>query len=239
MKIYYLDNSGFALELGDVLMIFDCWSFPLREQNKYFDKGYLEENALPGYTSVYFFVSHIHGDHFNQKIFEAAGQNTFYVLDSAIPAPDGIAAAHMSPGDTFEDRFIKVRAWPSTDAGVSFQVEAMGKTIFHAGDLNYWHWQQESTPQEIEEARAGFEVALDSIDGHMGRPDAAFFPVDPRMEKNYELGAEEFIQRYNPRVFIPMHFSNRFEVPCAFQQRMEGKCTVFAPKKRGDLFVTE
>lgn len=239
MKIYYLDNSGFALILNDTLMVFDCWSFPSREEYKLFTKGYLEESALPGFRRVYLFVSHIHGDHFNKKIFSVAGENAIYVLDTVVPPPPGVRAVNMRPGDIYSDDYLKVLAWPSTDLGVSFQVEAEDKTIFHAGDLNYWHWQEESTKKEIEEAKESYMEALDRIDGHMGKTDVAFFPVDPRMVKNYELGAEEFIRRYKPRIFVPMHFSNKFEVPRAFQERMKGICTVFAPAKRGDLFQME
>lgn len=57
-------------------------------------------------------------------------------------------------GDTYSDDMISVKAFGSTDAGVSFMVETDGKKVFHAGDLNNWHWEDESTPQEVKRWRA-------------------------------------------------------------------------------------
>ena len=34
-------------------------------------------------------------------------------------------------------------ALKSTDEGVAFLVEVNGVVIYHAGDLNWWHWDEE------------------------------------------------------------------------------------------------
>ena len=44
----------------------------------------------------------------------------------------------------------------STDEGVSFCVDFAGVTLFHAGDLNLWHWRDESSVTEIESAQRAF-----------------------------------------------------------------------------------
>ena len=54
----------------------------------------------------------------------------------------------LSIGDVLENLpgDIKVKAYGSTDAGVSFLVTTSGgRKIFHAGDLNDWHWQDDSS----------------------------------------------------------------------------------------------
>ena len=89
MKIRYLHQSGFALEMGNVLLVFDCWKFPQAGQQEG-GRGYLCKKDLEGYERVYIFVSHIHGDHFNRRIFEWADERVVYVLDRAVPAPPGI-----------------------------------------------------------------------------------------------------------------------------------------------------
>lgn len=38
---------------------------------------------------------------------------------------------------------MTVETLPSTDEGVAWFVTAEGKFIFHAGDLNWWHWEGE------------------------------------------------------------------------------------------------
>ena len=48
--------------------------------------------------------------------------------------------------------FLKLLSRPaiaslkSTDEGVAFVVWAEGHSIYHAGDLNWWHWEGEPFP---------------------------------------------------------------------------------------------
>ena len=123
MKIRYLHQSGFALEMGNVLLVFDCWKFPQAGQQEG-GRGYLCKKDLEGYERVYIFVSHIHGDHFNRRIFEWADERVVYVLDRAVPAPPGICAKKLSSGESLYEGDMRVAAHPSTDLGISFQVYA-------------------------------------------------------------------------------------------------------------------
>ena len=50
----------------------------------------------------------------------------------------------LKKGDCYADDVLRVHAFGSTDVGISFLVEAEGKKIFHAGDLNNWHWMDEA-----------------------------------------------------------------------------------------------
>ena len=43
---------------------------------------------------------------------------------------------------TFWD--LRIHTLKSTDEGVAFLVRVKEKTFFHAGDLNWWHWEEES-----------------------------------------------------------------------------------------------
>lgn len=60
---------------------------------------------------------------------------------------------------------MKVKAFDSTDEGLSYLVEMDGIRIFHAGDLNNWHWREESTPREIEEAERDFQQVMETMRG--------------------------------------------------------------------------
>ena len=35
---------------------------------------------------------------------------------------------------------MKIKTLESSDIGVAFLIEIEGKVIYHAGDLNWWHW---------------------------------------------------------------------------------------------------
>jgi len=48
--------------------------------------------------------------------------------------------------------------------------------------------------------------------------DTAFFPVDGRLEDNYLCGGQYFIEQLNPKVFIPMHFWEDFNITKEFKK---------------------
>ena len=234
MKIRYLDNSGFALEEGGVLLVFDCWKFPENGQGR-LEEGFLCREQVRKYEKAYIFVSHSHADHFNPKIFDWAGPGVTYLLDGEIAAPQGVLAQKLACGQEFADEVLRVIAHPSTDIGISFQVEAFGKTIFHAGDLNCWHWAGENTPAEEAEARQAFSQALAEIASKMPRADLTFFPVDPRLGTLLDDGALEFLRQIPCGLFIPMHFGQEFDAPRRFAQKMQSKARVWAPQFAGDV----
>ena len=82
-------------------------------------------------------VSHDHADHWRP---------------AAVACAD-VLVRGMVPGETREIYGARIRAYGSTDEGVSFLISVEGKQIFHAGDLNFWHWAEESTPEEVAQAR--------------------------------------------------------------------------------------
>ena len=132
--------------------------------------------------------------------------------------PVGTRGKRIAPLQTRElTRDITVKAYQSTDLGVAFLVQAYGISIFHAGDLNLWHWRQESTLREIEAAENAYYEAIEPLKGE--HIDVAMFPVDPRQGLMYDAGANHFILTMKPRVFIPMHFQDRPEVAVDFARR--------------------
>ncbi|MEI3154718.1 MAG: hypothetical protein V8S95_06185 [Odoribacter sp.] len=74
---------------------------------------------------------------------------------------------------------MRIKAFGSTDIGISFLIDIDNIRIFHAGDLNNWHWEEESTPEEI----AGTEKNCfgNWKHYHVKRPISTWpCPVDPR-----------------------------------------------------------
>ncbi|MDE6490867.1 MAG: MBL fold metallo-hydrolase [Muribaculaceae bacterium] len=214
-KVTYLDHSGFTLTTPHAILVFDYYRDPSHSLKKELD----ENPELP----VIFFVSHRHSDHYNPGIFEIAqNRRRTYVISNDVPAreiPSTLAVAGMSAGDTIENLpgNIEVRAYGSTDAGVSFLVTTSdGKKIFHAGDLNDWHWQDESTPQEAEQAHHRFQCILDRIAADNPVIDIAMFPVDSRQGTDYSRGARMLLQSVDVKEFFPMHFGAAHDNACDF-----------------------
>ena len=144
------------------------------------------------------FISHEHKDHVSEEVYALADE----------------VVRGMAEGESREIFGAKIRAYGSTDEGASFLIHNECDAIFHAGDLNFWHWRAESTEQEVAEALAGYERVLDSLAGE--KIEVAFFPVDPRMGEDCAEGAEMFLKRLKPKILIPMHFWDQPEAAIRF-----------------------
>jgi len=212
MKIFYLYNSGFLIETDvfDVLIDYYRGDF----------------TPSPG-KKLYIFASHAHGDHYNKKIWDHDGKNTVYLLSSDIKHKDAGNIIFLKKGGEYTDDNLSLRACGSTDAGISFLFEIYGKTFFHAGDFNFWHWKDESTPEEIKEAEDFFNSELNYIYEKTRNIDYAFFPLDPRLGEDYWLGADRFIKKIKTSHLIPMHFGENYEQINKFIDRADKYGTNF------------
>jgi L-ascorbate metabolism protein UlaG (beta-lactamase superfamily) len=209
MKTRYTGNSGFAVELDGDLIVFDCY-----DPDKH---PWLFEKAVSA-KSVTVFVSHSHRDHYSPKIQEFSKAGAKFILSDDVPNLPG--SISVKEGDVLTENGLDIRVFGSTDIGVSFFVRHGEACLFHAGDLNDWHWSDESTPDEIEKAEKDFLEILGTIRGRINRIDAAFFPVDPRMGTDHYRGAVLFAEKMKPGVLIPMHFGKEFTPPKEFFEKL-------------------
>ena len=214
LDITYYHHSGFSAALDDTLLIFDYWTgehgelpFPKR----------ITPEKLKDFKEIVVFVSHEHPDHMDPEVFEWRKELPV-TYSGSHDMPVGTRGKRMAPGDSYTvSENVKVRAFESTDLGVSFLVDLKGIKLFHAGDLNFWHWREESTLKEIEEADQDFQQAIIPL---KDEPiDVAFFPVDPRQGRLFDAGANTFILSVKPRLLIPMHFWGRAEIAVEFARR--------------------
>lgn len=207
LKITHYYHSGFSVACDDILLIFDYWRGEFGELTP--DRGITAEE-LQKYNKVYVMISHEHPDHYDQIVYSWRDYaDITYIVSYDMPV--GTRGKRMSPGDEMDlADGIKLTAYGSTDLGISFLVDIDGLKIFHAGDLNYWHWRDESTMAEIEEAEAEFIRKVRPLSS-VGI-DIAMFPVDPRQGSMYEAGANYFILTAKPRLLIPMHYFRRSDI---------------------------
>ena len=226
---YY--HSGFSVACDDSILIFDYW---LGENQELAPKYRLTKKNLGKYGHIYVFISHDHPDHLDPVVFTWKDlPGIQYIVSSDMPV--GTRGRRMAPGNTvrFSDD-VEVTAFDSTDLGVSFLVDFKGLRVFHAGDLNFWHWRDESTMKEIEEADSEFRKAMAPICEHP--VDLAFFPLDPRQGTMFEAGANYFILSAKPRIMIPMHYFHRAEVAMEYARTASCRTTeVIALPGYGDL----
>ena len=224
MTVTYYHHSGGSVASGDILLVFDYWT---GKAKKLPEQRRIMPEMLARFSEVYVFVSHEHEDHFDPVIYtwEQYAPVTYVVADDM---PASVKGRRMGPGGqiTLSDR-VKVKAYGSTDAGVSYLVELDGIRFFHAGDLNFWHWREVSTAREIELADEDFRKEVEPIVGE--EIDWCFFPVDPRMGMHFDAGANYFMMTVKPRVLAPMHFWGRADVINEFARRSRTRDTEIVP----------
>ena len=234
LTVTYLFHSGFLVAVDDVLLVFDYW----RGENSALPaKACVSGKDFERFKKVYVFVSHSHVDHFDPIIYDwdQVKYHIEYIISDDLP--EGVPGKRMKPGDQITLDELTVSAYDSTDLGVSFFVELKGRTIFHAGDLNLWHWREESTVREIKQAEEDFYEAVDPIRGL--NIDLCMFPLDPRQGGLFDAGINHFVMSVKPRVMIPMHWQQRAEVPLNFARRGRTRYTeilaLTKPRERADI----
>lgn len=198
MKITYLKHSGYVVEDAGRAMVFDYY-----------------EGNLPDFleaVKLYVFVSHVHYDHFNPQIFQWKDQypDIQYILSNDIEEKGfKERCTFVGPGQEVVLDGIKIRTLRSTDEGVAFLVQAGERRIYHAGDLNWWHWEEESRVYN-EMMRRRFLHEMEKLEGES--VDVAFLPLDPRQEEQYAWGFDYFMRHTRTGCAFPMHFWEEYEV---------------------------
>ena len=205
-KVWYLAHSGFAVQTESSFLIFDYY---LDEpKGGTIEQGVIDPKELAE-KNVIVFVSHNHDDHFNPVVFEwqKTIPNIRYILSNDIPEITN--AIMIGPDDTVEQEDLVVKTYRSTDEGVAFLVQIDGLAIYHAGDLNWWHWEGEPETYNIKMAD-DYKKQIDLLAGE--RIDLAFVPLDPRQERQYDWGIKYLLERNDVPYVVPMHFWNQPDV---------------------------
>jgi len=229
MKVKYVHHSGFIVEDKACTLIVDCCGLT---------KDSPELDLYSG-KRLYILASHVHGDHFDPAImaFDNGRQKWILSEDIRRKAPKNKDIFFLAKGDSYHDEMLSIKAYGSTDEGVSFYIEIGGKRLFHAGDLNNWHWNEEETPEDTAKNEQFFLDELALIAREVPALDVAMFPVDPRLGKDYTRGAQQFLDSIKTGLFIPMHFWDNYEAASAFKPIAEKKGCRFADiRSKGDEF---
>lgn len=224
MRLTYIYHSGFAIEADGFAILVDYY----KDTGESPEKGFVHEELLDRAGTLYILSSHFHPDHFNPEVlrWKTDKKKIVYLFGKDILKKKRAGkeeAIYLKKGETYEDHNLQIEALGSTDSGISFLIEAGGKRLFHAGDLNNWHWKDESTPEEAAEAEKDYLKELDDLAKVTSEVDVALFPVDPRIGSDFARGAQQFVDRIKTRIFVPMHFWDRPAEAATFRSYAESR----------------
>lgn len=237
MKVTYFGHSGFLLETEDMYCVFDYYRGSLPEWDT--DKKMLV------------FVSHAHYDHYNKEIFKLrkSFSNIRFILSSDITdIPDadttgeyegGRDVLSVAPNEEQTVFGCRIQTLRSNDQGVAYLLRYGGRTIYHAGDLNWWHWEGESETFN-KMIRRTYQSEINKL--RQEKIDAAFVPVDPRLGEQYCWGLDCFMKRTDTKHVFPMHFWDNYEI---FDRLTLEDCTngyrdrIMRIEREGQTFLLE
>jgi len=221
VNVWYLSHSGFAVSFKNSLFLFDYYLDEAEDNGKAkgdgdnqtcLDKGIVRPDDIASYERIYVFASHRHPDHFYPVILtckEHLPQAQFF-LSSDIPKKHRKDwTILLKPYENYEDNDIKIRTFKSTDEGVAFLVEKDNVVIYHAGDLNWWHWDEEPFHWN-KDMEAKYKKEVSQIQNY--QIDIAFLPTDPRQEKAEFWGISWFLEHVDVKVVFPMHFWDDYSI---------------------------
>lgn len=240
IKITFVHHSCFTIETDKFFFIIDYFKGELPKPKE--DK------------ETIFLVTHSHSDHFSKEIFNYGDfKKNVYILSEdlkELPKEDKVIYLKsdieekkkifsepniffMKPDEKLSYHNIDFYTFGSTDKGVSYLIELPFMTIFHAGDLNNWVWSEDSQI-EREKMKRDFEREINKIHTDI---DVSFFPVDPRLKENYDLGVSYFLEEIVPDYVFPMHLWNDFEFSKKFKEDYKDSySSIFEIEKDGQSF---
>lgn len=239
MQLTYIYHSGFAIETEQVTVIIDYYK---DSSETIHNRGVVHDRLLHRPGKIYVLATHFHPDHFNPEVLSWKEQrpDIAYLFSKDIlkhRRAQKEDAIYIKKGEVYEEENIRVQAFGSTDVGVSFLIHLEDKLIFHAGDLNNWHWSEESTGQEIRKAEGDFLAEVKNIKQTAPEIDLVMFPVDSRLGKDYMKGPKQFIEQIKTSIFVPMHFSEQYDGGNAFRETAEAAGSRFITiNHRGETF---
>ena len=254
MRITYIGHSGFLAELPRCSLLFDCLAgnTPPAEETA-FDIGRLP--ALNPSVPLLVFASHVHHDHYSPVIWDLRKKaaSVTWLLSSDIPFTAGVQkrlgigkeeasrVIRVRPGQEYhvvlpEAGDVRIRTLSSTDEGVAFLVQAEDRTLFHAGDLHLWLWEEEGADY-MAEMQANFDAFTAPLGGL--RVDAAFLPLDGRLEEHTFDGMDAYLAKMKVSHCFPMHLWKQYDLIAQYKKTREGRfpgCTIHEISCCGDAF---
>lgn len=212
MKITFLHHSSFLVEMEKHIFLFDYFKGDRVE-------GYHFGGILPKLSqekSIYIFASHKHHDHFDMDNLKLARiyNNIHFVFSKDCKMSPNFLKRHghdetvidlityVTPDKDYRIDDINIHTLKSTDVGVAFCVKAEDKHIYHAGDLNWWHWEDSAYLENVRREEL-FKYEMEKIkDEHFH---LAFVPLDSRQGKNAFKGFNYFMENIHTDLVFPMH----------------------------------
>lgn len=201
-QLYFIHHSSYLWVGTDAMILWD-----------YYGKGEVA-SLLAQYSEkrLYIMATHSHGDHYSPVLFSpqfaqhrGGVQYIFHRELEEVVAREEVV--FLETEEEWTDGVVRVKALGSTDCGGSFYVEVHGLQLFHAGDLNNWHWNEEADEEYVELYEAQWQRELRRLTTSIEALDLLMFPTDLRLGRDYLKGLRELLAVVTVKYLAPMHLN--------------------------------
>ena len=229
-EIIYLCHSGWAVKTASAFLIFDYWERTQRPEKPSLSNGFIDPEEIRD-QNVYVFVSHRHGDHYDERIWEWRGviPKLTYVFGWQGEEAQGHEAfgkerTTMSLGPLkIKNIFHDFDGIPES----AFLIEVDGLVIYFSGD----HGNSGGALHPV------YKDNIDFMSQQAKGCDFIFLSIFGSPTYDGELYA---IDKFKPRMMLPMHFGGSEGSAKGFVQVARAKfpkVMFWYPMKQGDSFT--
>jgi L-ascorbate metabolism protein UlaG (beta-lactamase superfamily) len=205
--VWYLRHAGWAVRLGDALLVFDYQEVMqmedvTEETPRNLENGFVDPAEIAD-LDVYVFVTHAHGDHYDPVIFEWQGaieRLTYFIGWEEQPASHcerfvgDDAACHTMAGERAAAevggvRVYTIDSYHNDIPEVAYLVRYGDWVVYHNGDY-----------------MADYEADYAYLKTIVDRVDLAFVTGIPSHRWQHLARAVRFAREFDVPVLFPMHF---------------------------------
>ena len=246
MTVTYIYHSCCVIEFDAFSVIVDYYKDSFEDDNSK-KRGWVKDYLLNKEEPLYVLCTHSHADHFNPEVlsWNKDKDNITYVFSKEVEeihqeVLKGNKIHFLNKFESFEDDNLSVKAFGSTDTGGSFYIQHNDTKIFHAGDLNNWHWNEEVSSSEALMYENQYICELQLMAEEVKELDIAMFPLDPRLGKDFLRGGEQFVNKIKTHNLLPLHFGDNYDLIKQFEPiAQKANCNLLAPEHTGQSFKIE
>jgi L-ascorbate metabolism protein UlaG (beta-lactamase superfamily) len=228
--VWFLFHAGWAVKTSSALMIFDYLVEAGDPERSSLSDGYVNPHKIKD-QNVYVFISHGHGDHFDRNVlkWKETIPNITYIF--------GWQGKEVQGHYAFGKERVSESIGPLKVKNIfhdfdnipesAFLIEVDGLTIYHSGD----HGNSSG------ELNPAYKDNIDYMSQQAKKFDLVFLSIFGSPTYDGELYA---IDKFNPRVMLPMHYYGREADAGGFVRLAQSKfpkTKFWYPLKKGDSFL--
>lgn len=231
MEVTFICHSTFWVSTPNAYLLMDWYQTP--------EGLNLQQMAARPNIPIYILCTHSHPDHYNPTVFELfPNREVHYIfhqeLEEHVPLTQRTKTSFIATGETYNGN-IQVKAYGSTDLGGSFYIQLPREgmpptTLFFAGDLNHWHWQEEADEFHQRLYHDHWKQELQRIVNDAPQPQILFFPTDLRLGRGFLRGLRDFLQNIKGVEYLfPMHINGVLNNISPLQEVAQQSNTTLVP----------